>query len=123
MKERKFDISWIEPPSRGGDDEEFRTPISPFPISGGSLIPDDDDLRRVHRPREQNLDERLLRVLLESPDLHIVDLAARVGVEFEDTLRSVLRLAARREVIIKQRDPVANDHLVSLPRFAAEAQR
>jgi hypothetical protein len=39
-------------------------------------------------------------------------------VEFDEALRSALRLAARRAVFIVQRDPVANDHLVAAnPEF------
>lgn len=54
----------------------------------------------------------MIRLLAEAREAHVVDLAATAGMEFEDALRSVLRLAARREVMIKQRDPVGNDHLV-----------
>jgi hypothetical protein len=66
------------------------------------------------------LDGRLIRVLAEAGESHIVDLAAKLRVEFDDALRSALRLAARREIVIEKRDPVAFDHLVAR---AAEANR
>ncbi|HVT18872.1 MAG TPA: hypothetical protein VHQ90_22135 [Thermoanaerobaculia bacterium] len=69
------------------------------------------------------MDDRLIRALAGVPQSHIVDLAAQLGVEFEDALRSALRLAARREIVIEKRDPVANDHLVARRRLPAEARR
>jgi hypothetical protein len=54
----------------------------------------------------------MIQALAKVREAHVVELAAATEMEFEDALRSVLRLAARREVIIKQRDPIANDHLV-----------
>jgi hypothetical protein len=71
--------------------------------------------------RTSESDKRLLAELGAEPArrLHVVDLAARLGVEFDDALRSVLRLVARRQLVIEQRDPLADDHLVSLAGSAA----
>jgi hypothetical protein len=124
----RFDISWIGPPdSRGGDDQDWHPqdwhPDSPAPV----VIPPplDPGMHRADpgKPRTQSVedrtsksDERLLSELRSEPAkrLHVVDLAARLGVEFDDALRSVLRLVARRQLVIEQRDPLADDHLVSL---------
>jgi hypothetical protein len=110
MSERKFDISWLDlgrraddpPPSRSGGEGRGDV-VSEASHKLGPVI---------FVPGEQRLDARLRSALAEVQEAHVVDLAARLGVEFEDAVRSVLRLAARRELVIKQRDPVANDHLV-----------
>ena len=123
MSERKFDISWATPPRRGDADSPSPM-INPFPpplVSSDSLPRDVEDLGRARRLPERDLDQRLLQALAEGSGLHIVDLAAQAGVEFEDALRSILRLVARREVTIEQRDPVANDHLVAVRRLPAHS--
>jgi hypothetical protein len=113
----RFDISWLSTPSSrddspppGGDD------IKPPPPQRG-VGAEPPPLQPL---REQELDDRLIGTLAERRESHIVDLAAELGVEFEDALRSVLRLAARRMIVIEQRDPIANDHLVAR---AARARR
>jgi hypothetical protein len=118
MSERRFDISWIHPPATRDDaGQAAQTVIDP----GSSDSPpsrDVEDARTDRRQREHRVDTQLLHELVRVPQSHIVDLAAQVGVEFDEALRSVLRLAARRAVFIEQRDPVANDHLVAAnPEF------
>ena len=108
----RFDISWIKPPTtRGGDDEDYGPlVIHPAPC---------DQMPREKRDAEDRMSASDRRVLTEmrsasSGRMHVVDLAARTGVEFEAALRSVLRLVARRQLVIEQRDPLADDHLVRL---------
>jgi len=105
-EDRKFDISWVTPPPRERDGDSG---------SGGGTPPSTDKVSRGGEGLEPSrLDDRLRQALVEWPESHVVDLAAKLGVDFDEALRGVLRLAAHREVIIKRRDPVANDHLVAL---------
>jgi hypothetical protein len=114
MSDRKFDISWVDRPVSRDDPPVQGTPeVNPAPPPrgyGGEV--------RTLRNSEEAVDNRLLRTLAEVGLSHVVDLAADSGVEFDDALRSILRLAARRQVFIKQRDPIANDHLVAAGRPA-----
>lgn len=116
MSNRRFDISWTEPPPRG----EAPTPRGDDFEGGGSLPaakpPKGYGDEPERRDREHELDGQLLQALKEHRALHVVDLARLADVEFEAALRSVLRLAARRRAIIEQRDPLANDHLVAAAR-------
>jgi hypothetical protein len=117
----RFDISWIGPPGSRGDDGGDDQPLSPdvkFPPLSAE-VPRGDSVKPRARSAEDRTsasEKRLLAELSSEPGrrLHVVDLAARLGIEFEDALRSVLRLAARRQLVIEQRDPLADDHLVSL---------
>jgi hypothetical protein len=58
----------------------------------------------------------VLRAFQGSPEWqpHVVDLAREARLEFDDALKGVLRLVARGDLNLRQRDTVANDHLVSL---------
>jgi len=58
----------------------------------------------------------VLRAFRGAPEWqpHVVDLAREARLEFDDALKGVLRLVARGDLKLRQRDTVANDHLVSL---------
>jgi hypothetical protein len=101
-KEPRFDISWINPPSTRDPDP------SPYPGSAIVPVPPQQDTK--------SNEDQLLKALQNAPNhrLYISDLAAKAEMEFVDTLRSVVRLVARRKLVIEQRDPLADDHLVRL---------
>src|SRR5436305_15122649 len=108
----RFDISWIAPPpSRGddgGDDQDWQpSPLPELPpvTDAGVRRADPGPRTRSAEDRTPASDKRLLAELRSEPArrLHVVDLAARLGVEFDAALRSVLRLAARRQLGIEQR--------------------
>jgi hypothetical protein len=105
----KFDISLIP--------RVLSDPAPSDDLPDVSTGPKGDRSETVWVPK----DRVLLLFREEAPrPLHVVDVARRVGVNFDDALRVVLRLVARGMLDLLERDPVANDHLVALsPRGEA----
>jgi hypothetical protein len=135
MADRKFDISWIAGKTQSypvpGDEPDSAPAGKPgYPVPGdepdsasgaGSYgYPYSQELRSHY-----DLDSVILKTIGAAPKSiwHVVDIAQRAGVEFDDALRSVLRLTARGVLNLLERDPIANDHVVQLTESGREALR
>jgi hypothetical protein len=107
MEKRKFDISWIEeaPSSRA--------------VPRHSVQLDDRESKR----ESVRVDDLLLSACRRNPErqLHVSALAKDAGVDFDVGLKGVLRLVARGLLDIQERDRVAGDHLVAVPRTQERA--
>ncbi len=102
---RTFDISWISQ----------ALSAAPAPVSEGLRGAAVPVTYTLEPSSASHADHDILQALYRSErPQHVVDLASLAGLEFDEALRSVLRLAARGSLKIVHRDPVANDHRVEI---------
>lgn len=139
---RHFDISWIAGDELGRPEHDRRAPWWESPLGylrngyGGradhpsrtdSFLIDSEPCPRCMELSEEGpaarLDRRILAAFEDAPreSRRIVEIASQANVEFEEAVRSVLRLVARHELEILQRDPVASDHAVQLTSDGLQA--